>query len=147
MRRYTFIALGGMLGAVLRYIIKSIHIYHYNEVVPINTLLINISGCFLLALLLTIAFEVFEFDADLRLGIATGFLGAYTTFGTLCKETVNLTKQGDYYSAISYIGFSTMLGFVATYFGVILAREVVSKLVHHQDVSDDVGLETTKGGD
>ena len=90
MRKYIFIAIGGMLGAILRYFIKNIHIYNYKEAIPINTLLINVSGSFLLALILTIAFEIFEFDADLRLGIATGFLGAYTTFSTLCKETVNL---------------------------------------------------------
>jgi fluoride exporter len=129
MRRYTFIAVGGMLGALSRYAIKNIQIYHYKEVIPINTLLINVSGSFILALILTIAFEVFEFDADIRMGIATGFLGAYTTFSTLCKETVNLMKQGYYYSSISYICFSTILGLAAAYFGVVLAREVVTKLV------------------
>jgi CrcB protein len=140
MRKYTLIALGGMLGAILRYVIRNIHIYHYKEIIPINTLLINVSGSFLLALILTIAFEIFEFDSDLRLGIATGFLGAYTTFSTLCKETVNLMQQGNYYSSISYIGFSTMLGLASAYFGVILAREVVSKLVDKHDDSDDVEL-------
>jgi len=143
MRKYIFIGIGGMLGAILRYVIKNIHIYHYKEVIPINTLLINISGCLLLALILTIAFEVFEFDADIRLGVATGFLGAYTTFSTLCKETVNLMNQGDYYSALSYIGFSTMLGLAAAYFGVILAREVISKFINKQNDSDDVEAEET----
>ena len=147
MRKYTFIALGGMLGAILRYLIKNIHINNYKGIIPINTLFINISGSFVLALILTIAFEVFEFDADIRLGIATGFLGAYTTFSTLCKETVNLMRQGDYYSAISYIGFSTMLGLAAAYFGVILAREVVSKFVNYKNDSDDVELEDEKEAD
>ena len=144
MRKYSLIAIGGMLGAILRYVIKNIHVYHYKEVIPINTLLINVSGSFLLALILTIAFEIYEFDADLRLGIATGFLGAYTTFGGLCKETVNLMNQGYYYSAMSYIGFSTILGLAFAYFGVILAREVVSKFVLHQDDSDNVELEEAK---
>ncbi|MCJ7687719.1 MAG: fluoride efflux transporter CrcB, partial [Clostridiaceae bacterium] len=131
MRKYTLIAAGGMLGAILRYFIKNIQIYNYKEVLPINTLLINVSGSFLLALILTIAFEVFEFDATLRLGIATGFFGAYTTFSTLCKETVNLMNQGDYLLSISYIGLTTILGLTAVYIGVVLAREVVSKFVHH----------------
>ena len=129
MKKYILIALGGMLGAILRYKIEHIHIYHYKEVIPINTLLINISGSFILALILTIAFEVWNLTPDVRLGIATGFLGAYTTFSTLCKETVNLMKQGYYYSSISYICFSTMLGLTAAYFGVVLAREIVVKLV------------------
>jgi len=143
MRKYTFIAIGGMLGAILRYIIKGIHLYHYKEAIPINTLLINVSGSLFLALTLTIAFEVFEFDSDIRLGIATGFFGAYTTFSTLCKETVNLMKQGDYYSAISYVGFSIMLGLAAAYFGVVLAREVISKFKNKQSTTDNVDPEDT----
>ena len=135
MRKYIFIAVGGMLGALLRYVIKNIHINNYKEVIPINTLFINVSGSLLLALILTIAFEIFTFDADIRLGIATGFFGAYTTFSTLCKETVNLMTKGDYYSSISYIGFSIMLGLAASYFGVVLAREVVSKFKNKHNVS------------
>ncbi|MBU3183869.1 fluoride efflux transporter CrcB [Clostridium estertheticum] len=136
MKKYTFIAIGGMLGAILRYVIKSIHIYHYKEVIPINTLLINISGTFLLSLILTIAFEIYEIDSDIRLGIATGFLGAFTTFSTLCKETVNLINQGYYYSSISYIGFSAMFGLAAAYFGVIVAREVVPIFITRNIPSD-----------
>ncbi|WP_298843870.1 fluoride efflux transporter CrcB [Clostridium sp.] len=139
MRKYIFIAIGGMLGAILRYFIKNIHIYHYKEVIPINTLLINISGTFLLSLILTVAYEIYVIDADIRLGIATGFLGAFTTFSTLCKETVNLMKQGDYYSSISYIGFSAMFGLAAAYFGVIVAREVVSIFISNKNSPSDVG--------
>lgn len=137
MRKYIFIAIGGMAGAILRYVIKNIHVYPYKGSIPINTLLINISGSILIALVLTITFEVFEFDADLRLGIATGFLGAYTTFSTLCKETVHLMEQGNYYSAIVYIGLSTMLGLGAVYLGVILAREVIEKFINKQNDSND----------
>jgi len=143
MRKYTFIAIGGMLGAMLRYTIKNVHIYHYKEIIPINTLLINVSGSLMLALILTVAFEIFELDSDIRLGIATGFLGAYTTFSTLCKETVNLMRQGDYYSSISYIGFSTILGLCASYFGVVLAREVVSKFINKNKNLNDIDQEDT----
>lgn len=129
MRKYIFISIGGILGAISRYLIKGIQIYHYHENVPINTLLINISGSFIMALILTVAFEVSDFDTDIRLGITTGFLGAYTTFSTLSKETVELMKEGFYFSAISYIAVSTMIGIAAAYFGIVLAREVVSKLV------------------
>lgn len=128
MRKYIFIGLGGFLGAISRYFIKNIHIYHYNEVVPINTLIINVTGSFILGLLLTVAFEVWEMDEDIRLGITTGFLGAYTTFSTLCKDTFDLIKNGDYYSAISYITMSTVLGLIFVYFGIVVAREVIAKI-------------------
>jgi len=129
MRKYIYIGIGGTLGAISRYLFHGIHIYNFGENAPINTLLINITGSFIMALILTVAFEVWNFDANIRLGITTGFLGAYTTFSTLCKETVGLMNQGLYFSAISYIFLSTMLGLLAVYFGIVLAREVISKLV------------------
>lgn len=129
MKKYIFITLGGMLGAMSRYAVKNIQIVNYHENIPINTLFVNITGSFLLGLVLTVAFEVWNFDADVRLGIATGFLGAYTTFSTLCKEIVKLMVGGEYFSAISYITISTMLGLATAYFGIILARETIAKLV------------------
>lgn len=142
MRKYVFIGIGGILGAILRYLIKGVQIYHYNENIPLNTLIINVTGSFVLALVLTVAFEVWEFDAGIRLGIATGFLGAYTTFSTLSKETAGLVRRGDYFSAVSYITVSTVLGLAAVYFGIILARETVSKLVK----KDKEELEEIEGG-
>lgn len=128
MRKYFYIGCGSFIGAVLRYLVKGIHIYHYQEKVPLNTLLINVAGAFMIALILTIAFEVRAFDSDIRLGVTTGLLGAFTTFSTLCKETVTLLHSGDYFSAISYLTVSTVLGIAAAYFGVAAARELGLKL-------------------
>ena len=143
MRKYIFIALGGMLGAILRYVINNMHIYQY-EAIPINTLFINVSGSFLLAIILTIAYEVFQFHDDLRLGIATGFFGAYTTFGTLCKEAVNLINGGHYYWAILYIALSVIFGLAVAYLGVILARSVSPKFVHSKKASLKINLDDSK---
>ena len=147
MRKYVFIAIGGMLGSILRYVIKNIPIHNYSGAIPINTLLINVSGSFLLALILTLTFEIYEFDVDIRLGIATGFLGSYTTFSTLCKEAVNLMKQGDYYSSIAYMGLTIFFGLTCTYFGVVLAREVVSRISRHNSGPNDVKIENSKERD
>lgn len=129
MKKYVFISIGGVLGAIARYMIENIHLYRYHENIPINTLLINVTGSFLLGLLLTVAFEVWKFDADIRLGLATGFLGAYTTFSTLCKESVGLLREGFYFSAVSYITISVVLGLAAAYFGAVLAGEAIARLV------------------
>lgn len=144
MRKYIFIGLGSFLGAVLRYLIKGIKIYNYHENVPLNTLMINVSGAFLLALILTIAFEVWKFDSDVRLGIATGLMGAFTTFSTMCKETVGLLQSGYYFSAISYITVSTMLGLGAAYFGIVLAREIGCKSINKREKSKDDKLIDTE---
>ena len=136
MRKYIFIGLGGILGAVLRFVIRNIHMY--KGVFPLNTLIINIIGSFILALILTLAFEVMDFDSDIRLGIATGFLGAFTTFSTMMKETVVLINSGYYYSAISYLSVSTLLGLIFAYFGIVIAREVISKMVSRQNIKEGV---------
>lgn len=148
MRKHLFIAIGGILGAVLRYLIESIRIYGYHGNLPLNTLMINVAGSFLLALILTIAFEILPLDTNVRLGIATGFLGAFTTFSTLCKETVGLLREGFYFSALSYITVSTVLGLAAVYFGVVLAREAVSKLVKKIKEKDGkIHVEKNGGGE
>ncbi len=138
MRKYIYIGCGSFIGAVLRYLIKGIQICNYNENVPLNTLFINVLGAFLMALILTIAFEVWDFDSDVRLGVTTGFMGAFTTFSTLCKETVVLMQNGDYFSAISYMTVSVMLGLGAAYFGIVLARETGSKLFGKKEITDDI---------
>lgn len=130
MRKYVYIGIGGFIGAILRFVIKNINIYNYKENIPLNTLIINVTGSFLLALITVTAMEVRKMDESVRLGICTGFLGAYTTFSTLCKETVVLFSKGYYFSAISYITDSIILGLAAAYFGVIAAREYVPRLLN-----------------
>lgn len=121
MRKYIYIGIGAFLGAALRFwaqaipIGESFHVYF-------GTLLINIAGCFLLALILTAAFEVWELDPSIRLGLTTGFLGAFTTFSALCKQTTELLFRGDYYLAAAYLTLCAMLGLGAVYAGVIAAR-------------------------
>jgi CrcB protein len=124
LRKYILLSCGGFAGAILRYSIEHIQMQNYHGNFPINTLFINISGSFLIALILTIAFEVWEMKEDVRLGITTGFLGAYTTFSTLCKETASLMGRGDYFTAILYVAISAVLGLLAVYFGTLLARKI-----------------------
>lgn len=141
MRKYIYISIGGALGAVFRLAIENVHIWNYNESIPLNTLIINIAGSFILALFLTAAYEVMEVDADLRIGLSTGFLGAFTTFSTLCKETVSLMAGGKFFLAISYMTVSAILGLAAVYFGIVMAREAIIKLVKPtlKDVIDEGG--------
>ena len=129
MKKCLYIGIFGFFGAILRYFIKNIHIYHYKEIVPINTILINVTGSFLLALILTIALEVWNIKEEIRLGIATGFLGAFTTFSTLCKDAVTLISKGLYFSALSYVTISTLLGLCAAYFGIVIAREFIPEII------------------
>lgn len=128
MRKTIYIGCGAFLGAVLRYLVKGVQITGYHGNIPLNTLFVNVVGAFVMALILTTAFEVWTFDADLRLGVTTGFLGAFTTFSTFCKETVSLLYGGDVFFAVLYMIISIVLGLAAAYFGVVAAREIIQKV-------------------
>lgn len=138
MRKYIFIGAGGFLGAILRLWIKTIPLQNYKELIPINTLFINITGSFILALITTAALEIFKMDVDIRLGICTGFLGAYTTFSTMCKEASELINKGYYFSSLSYIVNSVVLGLAAAFLGIVVAREVIQKYVDKNINSEEL---------
>jgi CrcB protein len=125
LKKYALIGLFGGFGAILRWLIRSHPWEGFRGTLPINTLLINLSGSLLLAFILTAAFRNRKPDADIRLGITTGFLGAFTTFSTYCKEIVSLLSSGDYYTAAIYTVVSLVLGLAAAYTGAYLAGDVL----------------------
>jgi len=128
MKKYLYISIGGAIGAVLRVALRNASFLDFKTNIPVDTLIINILGCFLLALFMTVALEVLEVDADVRLGISTGLLGAFTTFSTFCKETMELYANGQYISAGAYVMLSFGLGFAGAFLGVVLARKWIAKI-------------------
>lgn len=126
MKNCVFIGIGGFLGATSRYLGQSLNIKLQGSSLPINTLIINISGCFILALFLTLTLEAFKMDESLKLAISTGFLGSYTTFSTFCKEAVLLISGKQYISAFSYIFLSVLLGLAAALLGYLSAKRIIS---------------------
>lgn len=133
MRKYLFIGLGGALAAICKFLTEGVHLYHYKGTIPLNTMIFNIAGCFLLAFVLTVLFEVWKFSIDIRLGLVTGFLGSCTAFQALCREIAQLLVNGDYFSAISYMTFSTMFGLAAVYCGIAAARKVMAGIAERED--------------
>ena len=123
MRKYLFIAAGGALGAMLRLEVKGIDLYQIAGKMPLNTLLINVIGSFLLALFLTAANERMEWHPDIRLGISVGFIGAFTTFSTMCREITALVYSSNYFYAALYALLSLFLGLMSAWLGVLLARK------------------------
>lgn len=128
MRKYIFIGLGSFVGAISRYLIKGVILCGGIGVFPLNTLIINISGAFVMAIIMTAAACRRNFSENLRLGLTTGFLGAYTTFSTLCKETVLLFTGGHADIALLYVFLSVILGLGTAYLGYTLVLGVSNAL-------------------
>ena len=122
MNRFLVVALGGAFGAMSRYAVSLLVARIWTRDFPLATLLINVSGSFILGFFATIAAEKTSFDPLWRLLIATGFVGAYTTFSTFEYETQRLTESGALRWGALNIMTSVAAGFAAVQLGVFLAR-------------------------
>jgi len=117
------IALGGALGAPARYgMAQAIHVA--NDGFPWATFWTNVSGSFALGLILVLIMERFPPTRYLRPFVATGFLGAYTTYSTFAVETDVLIKDGHAPTALAYAAASLMAGFSAVWAGIWAARAI-----------------------
>jgi CrcB protein len=89
---------------------------------PWATFAVNVSGSFALGFLLVMILERFPADRYLRPFVATGFLGAYTTYSTFAVETDLLVKGGRAGLAAAYAVVSLLGGFLAVWLGLLAAR-------------------------
>ncbi len=122
------VSAGGLLGANARYVVGHWITDRWRSDFPWATLLINVSGCFVLGFYLTLMTERLPGRSTTRLFIATGFLGAYTTFSTFSYEGARLLQAGDAWRALAYLMASIVIGLAATAAGMILARWLSSWL-------------------
>ena len=122
MSRFLVVAARGAAGAVARYGVTLAVAIFWRRDFPLATFLINVSGSFILGFFATLAAERAAIDPLWRLLVATGFVGAYTTFSTFEYETERLTESGALTWGIVNILTSVLAGFIAVRLGVILAR-------------------------
>jgi CrcB protein len=117
------ISLGAIAGALSRYYITLWFAERFGISFPYGTFFINLSGCFAMGLFATLATEkVAIISPEVRLLVATGFLGAYTTFSTYGLDTIALLRGGNFITATGYWGGSAILGIISVQLGVIFAR-------------------------
>ncbi len=114
------VAVGGFFGALCRYELSRASLFWGN--VPLNIMIINLAGAFLLAVFLEICLERLQLSASLRTGISTGFLGAFTTFSGLCSEAFTLNGSAGTGIAGLYLIISLVGGICAVFAGVSSAR-------------------------
>lgn len=126
------IALGGALGAPARYGI-SLAVHVTPGTFPWGTFWTNVSGSFALGFILTLLLERFPPGRFLRPFVATGFLGAFTTYSTFAVETDLLVKNGYVGVAAAYALGSLAAGFLAVWVGMVLARDVPDRRRHSHE--------------
>jgi CrcB protein len=149
--RYLAVAGGGALGAMLRYYLSGSALSRAAAPFPTATFLINVSGCFVVGFLLTLVSDRIPVNPHLRLAIATGFVGAYTTFSAFEYETAKLVEQHRYVVAGVYVVLSLVVGFCAVWAGMVTARkversQVMTKMNAFAKVRTSEGTHMTQSG-
>ncbi len=112
-----YIALGSAIGGVARYLVSGLVQRTAGGGFPIGTLLVNVSGSFLLGILLRIATHPPHLAPELRAFLTIGLCGGYTTFSTFSAEAVTLLQQGEWRKATGYVLASVTVSLLATVAG------------------------------
>jgi CrcB protein len=121
---YLAVAIGGVLGCWARYAMTNLVQTIWGNDFPYATLSINLLGAFLMGFLFVETLERLTISPVFRTGILTGVLGGYTTFSTFAMEMLLLVEQGEPGKAVLYAALSVGLGFLLTFFGAYIARNL-----------------------
>lgn len=119
-----WVGIGGFLGAIMRYLLGGWVAARWGASFPWGTLVINVTGSFILGFFLTFAQDRPWVHPSARLMFAVGFVGAYTTFSTYTYESIRLIMDGQFALAALNIVGSVVVGLMAVFAGVALGSAV-----------------------
>jgi CrcB protein len=122
LNRFLLISIGAALGANARYLVGLWAGDRLGAVFPYGTLIVNVSGSFILGFFLTLATERLQISPEARLLFAVGFLGSYTTFSSFAVESINLGREGALWLSLVNIVGNNLIGLVCAVLGAYLAR-------------------------
>ncbi len=121
--RYLLVVLGGGVGSLARYTAGMAIVERFGSRFPIGTMAINVTGSFLIGLIMTLITERLPGDLNWRPLLVTGFLGGYTTFSSFEWETyTHIRHDGFWIGAANVVG-SVTLGYGAVWLGAVLVRK------------------------
>src|SRR5580700_675911 len=120
--RLTLIAIFGAVGTLARYGLQGLVQVGTGGTFPYGTLLINLSGCFLLGLIGQFTLNRLVITPDWRVAITVGFFGGYTTFSSFGWEAAKMLEDGEWIPATTYVAASVVVGLLLSVAGIRLAN-------------------------
>jgi len=121
-KNFLIVGLGGAAGSMLRYGVQKFFQVQAAATFPTGTLLVNISGCFLIGILWGIVSRSLTWNEEMKLLLMTGFCGGFTTFSAFTLEGVGLLKENRTVLFIIYLTASVAGGLLATFIGIRIAK-------------------------
>lgn len=122
MKNILFVGIGGGAGSILRYLLYKFIPHASAATFPWATFMINITGCFLIGLLVSLSSRNLSWSYEFRILLMTGFCGGFTTFSAFTLESIGLLKENMTGIFILYILGSVLLGLLASLAGIILIK-------------------------
>lgn len=119
-----YIAIGGGIGSVLRYLTTLVAGKMFNSVFPYGTFIANIAGCLLIGLFLGYFEKYNLLSKELKFFLVTGLCGGYTTFSSFSVENIQLLQNNQMGTALLYTVLSIVIGFTATWSGLLIAGKL-----------------------
>jgi CrcB protein len=119
--KYLAVLTGAGLGGLARYLASTWIMTRYGGRFPLGTFVINISGSFLIGVLMTLLTERWQPHPNWRLFLVVGVLGGYTTFSSFEYETYQAVRGGARWIGLAYVLSSVMIGYFGVWLGAVLA--------------------------
>lgn len=124
MSGYLAVMTGGAVGASLRYLVSGLVYQRLGTSFPYGTLAVNVVGCFLIGLVMSVTEDRFIINQNFRLFLTVGMFGGFTTFSTYSYESLVLLRDGQGVYAIMNLAGSVVAGLAAVYLGSVAGRIV-----------------------
>lgn len=121
-RSILLVAIGGLIGSVLRYLAAIAFSTQTTSSFPFATLAVNVIGCFAIGVIFALSEKGNILTPEWRIFLTTGFCGGFTTFSSFSYESIKLLQDGQFLSLSANVILSVLLGLAATYLGMILVK-------------------------
>nr|WP_295465380.1 fluoride efflux transporter CrcB [Mesorhizobium sp.] len=124
MKHLLLVAAGGAIGSSLRHLVNMASLRWFGPSFPWGTIFVNLAGCFAMGVMIELIARKFGATQEMRLFLATGILGGFTTFSAFSLDAAVLWERGAHQLAALYVG-ATIVGTLAAIFaGLWLARSL-----------------------
>jgi CrcB protein len=121
-RNLLFIGIGSFIGGICRYLIQLFVQNNYPSSIPWGTLIVNITGCFVIGVIYELSGKGNLLSPEMRLFLATGICGGFTTFSSFAFENVSMMLEGQFFYPLLYVLMSIAIGFGAVHAGIVFIK-------------------------